>query len=157
MKKWLLAAAAVLILSYGDFLPFENADAGDLYIVETLFVEKKGNRLVLLAEDIQGSGADVAAAAEDMKKTAPGRLFLRQVKRIVFCQGAQTQVDILSMPEEIPLGASVFVSNEPANKLLNDLENLEKRLEVQEEQAKNMITLAQLQNGALKEAGREDQ
>ena len=157
MKKWMLAAAVILVLGYGDLLPFENMDAGQMCIAETLLVESRRGEIVLYAENLRGSGADCVRAAEDMAQNAPGRLFLRQVKRIIFCGDARNQVDILELPAEVPLGAAVYVSDRSPQELLEDMESLEKRLETREQTEKKFITLANVQNGALKEAADENQ
>lgn len=154
--KWLLAAAAVLLLGYGDFLPFENMDAGEMCIVETLFVEQSGDHVTLSSGESEGRGVDLQAAAEEMEENAPGRLFLRQVKRIVFCQGTEKGVDLLNMPEELPLGAVVYLSDAPAETLLKNLETMEKQLKAKEQRERDIPTLAQLQNQVLKEAKREN-
>ena len=155
VKKFIITAAAVLILSYGDLLPFENMDAGELCIVETLFVEEKNGVVTLLSGDLQGNGKDFASAAENMEETAPGRLFLRQLKRIVFCQDAQERVNIMAIPNEIPLGAAIYVCEGPAKEMLEQQEDLEKRLEVREQEKHQTATLAQLQNRELKEENGE--
>lgn len=155
--KWLLAAAVALLLCYGDLLPFENRDAGEMCIVETLFVEQKGAYVALSSGEIQGMGKDLQAAAENMEENAPGGLFLRQVKRILFCQGAEKGVDLLKMPEELPLGAAIYRSDAPAEELLKELETMEKRLEAKEQRERDIPTLARIQNQVLKEAERENE
>lgn len=157
MKKWLFAAAALLILCYGDLLPFENVDAGQMCIVETLFIETQGNEICLYAENLNGCGADCTEAVENMKQIAPGRLYLRQVKRVVFCQGAEEYVDVLTLPQEVPLGAVVYTSQQPAQVLMEELENLEKRMETKEQTKGQIPTMAQLENAVLKEAEGEHQ
>ena len=157
MKKWLFSAAVLLILCYGDLLPFENVDAGQMCIVETLFVETRGNEICLYAENLRGCGTDCAEAVESMKQNAPGQLYLRQVKRVVFCQGAEKHVDVLTLPQELPLGAVVYTSQQSAQVLMEDLEHLEKRMETKEQTKRQIPTLAQLENAVLKEAEGEYQ
>lgn len=150
MKKFIIAAA-VLILSYGDLLPFENMDAGELCVVETLFVEEKEGLVTLSSGELQGSGDSFVSAVENMEDTASGRLFLRQLKRMVFCQDAQKRVNIMAIPREIPLGTAVYVCKAGAEEMLEEQESLEKRLEVREQEKHQTATLAQLQNWALEE------
>lgn len=149
MKKWMLAAAVMLIFVYSDLAPFESMDAGELCVVETLFVEKRGTRIRLLSEETEGVGETIAEAVEHMKENAAGRLFLRQVQRVVFCNGAEEFVDMLELPWEIPLGAGVYQSESSAEDLMKDLNGLEGRLKVMEQQKNKVPTLAQLKNMQL--------
>jgi len=149
MKKLILAAAAALLFAYGDVAPFEPVDAGEMCIVETLFVEKSGNQIRLVAKDAEGAGETIADAVSDMKQEAPGRLFLRQVKRVVFCGSETENVDFLSMPSDIPIGAAVYATRDRADDLLEGLETLEKKLDVREKEKRTVATLAQIMNRQL--------
>lgn len=149
MKKLILAAVLALLLLYGDIAPFEPVDAGEMCIVETLFVEKSGNQIRLVAKDAEGAGETIADAVSDMKEEAPGRLFLRQVKRVVFCGSETENVDFLSMPSDIPIGAAVYATRDRADDLLEGLETLEKKLNVREKEKRTVATLAQIMNRQL--------
>lgn len=89
MKKWALGIFAALAVGYFGLLPFESTDAGELYVVETLLVEADENQVRLYSGDTMGSGATPAEAVQDMERKAPGQLFLRQTKRLIFCDGAE--------------------------------------------------------------------
>lgn len=149
MKYWILAAVGVLLLLYGDFGPFEPVDAGEMCIVETLFVEKTGNQIRLVAKEAEGAGRTMAEAVSDMEDEAPGRLFLRQVKRVVFCGSGADTVDFLSMPSDIPVGAAVYATKDRADDLLEGIDTLEKKLDVREKEKNSVATLAQIMNRQL--------
>lgn len=150
--KWIIAAAAALAVGFLDLLPFESVDAGALYIVETLMVEMENGEVRLYAGAADGSGATVKDAAADMERSAPGMLFLRQTKRIIFCGGAENEVDFLSLPEDLPMGTGVYVSALSAEDLLENQERLEQILEARERREEgNLPTLAELKNNVLKE------
>ncbi len=151
MKKWLLAGCAALVLLYGDLMPFEGVDAGELCVVETLIVSAEGGNIALWSRDAEGTGEDFTKALELMEETAPGKLFLKQIKRVVFCQGAEEQVDVPELPREIPLGAAVYCSAHPPKKLLEDLDGLEKTMEVRENTGAEIPTLARVKNQGLRE------
>lgn len=149
MKYWILAAVGTILLIYGDIGPFEPVDAGEMCIVETLFVEKTGNQIRLVAEEAEGTGSTMAEAVSDMEDEAPGKLFLRQVKRVVFCGNGAESLDFLSMPEDIPVGAAVYATKDKADDLLEGIDTLEKKLDVREKEKSSVATLAQIMNRQL--------
>lgn len=146
MKLWLLAGVVALCVGYFDLLPFESVDAGELYIVETLMVEDRAGEVSLYAGDVEGHGATMDAAVADMENYAPGRLFLRQTKRLIFCGGSEVMP--MELPETLPMGAAVYGAEESAETLL-DAKELEDILEARERRFGNMPTLADLKNDAL--------
>lgn len=146
MKLWLLAGIVALCVGYFDLLPFESVDAGELYIVETLLVEEHDRGVSLYAGEAEGHGTSLDAALADMKDWAPGQLFLRQTKRIIFCGGEV--MNPMELPETLPMGAGVYGSEESAKTLL-DAKDLEDILEARERRQDNMPTLADLKNSAL--------
>lgn len=149
MKKWWVAVAVVLCLGYGNLFPFEKTDAGELCIVETLLVEQQGGTTTLYSIDAQGTGETMAAALADMEDHAPGQLFLRQVKRIVFCGVTTQPPDLFDLPEDIPLGANVYISPQQGQELQQELERLEAQLYGKERRERSRTTLAQLRNQEL--------
>lgn len=146
MRLWLLAGIAALCVGYFDLLPFESVDAGELYIVETLLVEQDIWGVNLYADEVQGCGATMTEALADMEEWAPGQVFLRQTKRIIFCGGTEARPG--ELPEDLPMGAGVYETTQSAEILLeiNDLEDI---LEARERRQKQMPTLADLKNSAL--------
>jgi hypothetical protein len=153
VKKWLIAGTLVLLLGYCDLLPFQSMDAGNLLVVETLLIEENAGEVHLYAQDLEGTGQDVVTAAENMAENAPGQLFLRQTKRLIFC--GDTELELLDLPEELPVGAIVYQDPRTAEELLAQLETLEPMLEAREKRAERVPTLAQLQNRQL-EAQKEN-
>ena len=146
MKLWLLAGLVALCVGYFDLLPFESVDAGELYIVETLMVEETAGGVRLYAGETEGRGGTLRAAAADMENHAPGQLFLRQTKRLIFCNGAEVRP--MELPETLPMGAAVYQTEESAEELLEETE-LEDVLEARERRQGDMPTLADLKNEAL--------
>lgn len=146
MKLWLLAGIAALCVGYFDLLPFESVDAGELYVVETLIVEQDIWGVSLYADDVQGYGATVTEALADMEEWAPGQIFLRQTKRIIFCGG--TEAAPMELPEDLPMGAGMYETKQSAETLL-EMDDLEDILEARERRQKRMPTLADVKNCAL--------
>lgn len=146
MRLWLLAGLVALCVGYFDLLPFESVDAGELYIVETLMVEQTAQGIDLYAGDAEGHGSTMDAAVADMERWAPGQLFLRQTKRLIFCGGRVTEP--MDLPETLPMGAGVYSTEESAETLL-DADELEDVLEAWERRQKNIPTLAELKNNKL--------
>jgi hypothetical protein len=149
VKKWLVAGMLVLLAGYLDLLPFQSEDAGELLVVETLLIQEEAGEVHLYGLDLEGTGRDVAAAAENMAENAPGQLFLRQTKRLIFC--GDTQPDLLDLPEELPVGAVVYADPREAQELLGQLDTLEAVLEAREKHSEDVPTLARLQNRYLGE------
>lgn len=153
MKKWIICGIMALLLGYGDVLPFEKVDAGQLCVVETLLVEQDDEGVILYSTVSQGCGKTIEEAARNMEEATPGRLFLRQVKRVIQCGGGR--IDLLKMPEEIPTGAIIYVYPREAETLLENIEVIEQRLEAKEQRERNLPTLGNYQNWMLKEDGYE--
>ena len=145
MKKWILCLAAFIVLDLLDLWPFEQEDTSTLYIVETLQVETGPETVTFRTGGIEGTGADPASAIELLEDKVPGKLFLRQARRVIFLKGAERYLDPSALPDQLPAGAYVYRSaEEPA-----DLEKLEPVLTAQEQLRKDIPTLAQLKNGIL--------
>lgn len=147
MKKWYLAAAGLLLAGAAVcFRPFSPADPGTLCVAQTLIVETEGDQVTVWGADLEARGKTAREAAEVMAQKAPGTLFLRQVKRIIFCGGAENVL----LPREIPMGAVLYRSGEPGAVLREDLEALEAVLEARERRERSLPTLAQMENSALR-------
>lgn len=147
LKKWI--AAGLIILISLCFHPFQAADAGELCVAETVIVENTGDNVEMWAAGVHGQGRTASDAAADMAQSAPGTLFLRQVKRVIFCGGAERSEEARSLPEEIPMGAVIYESQEPGWALSEELEELEEVLEARERREKEPATLAQIKNQVL--------
>lgn len=116
MKLWLLALAAAAIV----FPPFKAVDPGRLCVVETLVLAQTKDAYCIYGGEWSGKGETLSAALADMERTVPGKLFLRQVQRVIFCQS-----DALPVPEEVPMGAAVYRSGLDGESLWEDLKKLE--------------------------------
>lgn len=125
MKLWLLALAVAAVL----FPPFKAVDPGRLCVVETLILEQGPGECRVYGGEWSGKGNTVPEAVEDMANVAPGKLFLRQVQRIIYCREAT-----LPVPEEIPAGAAVYRSELDGETLWKDLSDLEPVLQEWEQE-----------------------
>lgn len=149
MKRWLLGGIAALTVGYLGWLPFPCTDAGELYVVETLLLEQEGRDTVLCTGELTGRGTSVSDALADLERQAPGQLFLRQVQRLIFCGGAETGLDPLLLPEDLPMGAAVYCTRTPAEELAQEIDHWNQVLEAQERREAPTPTMAELQNSAL--------
>ena len=149
MKRGIIGLLAALVVGWLGWLPFPRTDAGELFVVETLLLEADGETVTLHAGEVTGTGATLDMALEDLASQAPGELFLRQTRRMIFCGGAQQQLDPLRLPEELPMGAAVYGTETPAEELTEKTKKINDILEAQERREKNMPTLARLKNSAL--------
>lgn len=154
MKKWVIGIAVVLAAIC--FHPFEAADTGELLVAQTLIIEGEENELSLWAAGLHATGKTAQTAVDKIADRAPGKLFLRQTGRIILCGGTE-QFEKMELPEEIPMGAVVYRSNESAEALNKRLKELEAVLEARERREQDLPTLAQLKNeqieGAYLETG----
>lgn len=149
MKRWIFGLLAAMAVGYLGWLPFPCADAGELFVVETLLLEADGEQVKLCAGELTGEGTSLPEALADLRSQAPGELFLRQTRRMIFCGGAEKRLDPLLLPEELPMGAAVYATKTPAEELSQDPETLDAVLEAQERREQDMPTLARLKNSAL--------
>ena len=143
MKKWL--AGAVLLLILVVFPPFHAADAGQLWVVETLMVEEMPKGFTVYAGELSGQGRTIGEALSTLQEYAPGELFLRQVKRLVLC--GDTALPVL--PEEIPMGAVVYTWPGSGGELWQRLSRVEPVLDARERQNDDQTRLADLEDAAL--------
>lgn len=149
MRKWIIAGIAALVVGYGGLLPFEQMDAGELVVVETLFVESEDGNVTLTAAGNRGTGQDMETAKQALEVNTPGQLFLRQAKRIVFCGGAEDRIQMQDLPEEVPVGVVVYYSNLPAEYLSRQTDRLEAVLDAREKRQEELTKLADLENARL--------
>lgn len=156
MRKWLITGLAALALFYSGAKPFETFDTSKLCVVETLLIEQTEEGVRLCGEGIQGVGATVKEAVANMEASAPGQLFLRQVKRILFCGGAEKTLDLTKLPEEISYGTICYRSGSSTKTLCEDLEVLEARLDAREKRDEQLPTLAKRLNQMIKRGDAEN-
>ena len=149
MKRFWWLILTVLVLWFGKAGPFSPMDAGEMCILETMFVQRESGQIRMLGKDVEGSGASFYEAYEDMADNAPGKLYLRQVRRVIFC-GSETEFeDFICLPEDIPLGALIYRTDAAPETLMEQLDNLERKLLVEEKEGETAPKLAQLLNWEL--------
>lgn len=139
MKLWLLALAAAAVV----FPPFKAVDPGRLCVVETLILEQTPEECRIYGGAWSGRGNTLSEAMTDMADTAPGKLFLRQVQRVIYCDET-----LIPVPEEIPLGAVVYRSGKDGESLWQDLSVLEPVLR-EWEQEKDLPRVSDLRQDDL--------
>lgn len=115
MKKWAYGLL-VLVLLYGNLWPFEPVDARELWVVEQLNIDIWQGKIRFWGENIQGTGETMKEAQKSMEEASEGTLFLRQVTKIVLWDEAGERLNLLELPEELPLGAVVYEGTEQAGK-----------------------------------------
>ncbi len=148
MKKWIIALAGLGIL--WAIRPFQGIDAGSLCVVETLLVEPKQGEIYVASGALNGTGATVSEALQDMAEHTPGTLFLRQVRRVILCDDEAGIQSLMGLPEEIPMGALIYTSGETAASLQAQ-DALDQVLEAREQRDRTMPSLAMVKNHWLEE------
>ena len=146
MKKWLLLALAALLIQHFGLWPFPETDAAELSVAQTLTVECLEGRVILRTEQGEGAGKNLSSALMDLQENVPGQLFLRQVRRVVFCGGAEETVPPETLPEDLPMGACLY-GWQGETEL--DLETLDPVLEAREARDPDRLTLAMLEDARL--------
>ena len=151
-KKWIVALLAALIVAYLGLWPFDSLDAGEIYMVETLLVSENDGEIGVYTGEFSAEGNTVNEAIKNLAERTPGQLFLRQTKRVIFCGDAEERINICAMPKELPVGVIVYRSDQEPEKLQEDYEEMERRLEAKERREDRRPILAELQNRALEKA-----
>lgn len=146
MKKWIIALVGLGIL--WAIHPFRGIDAGSLCVVETLLIESEQGEVSVASGKLTGSGGTVQAALENMAEHTPGTLFLRQVRRVILCGGKYDTNVLMELPDEIPLGAMIYTSDESAESLRQQ-DTLDQVLEAREQRNHTMPNLAEVRNHRL--------
>lgn len=147
MKKLLWCLAAALLVGALDLWPFRQEDAGALYLVETLLVEADASGIELYAGDLSAGGGTMDEALSALEERAPGQLFLRQTKRVIFCAGAERYCSPMDLPEQVPMGAALYSCRAGAEAL--EPEPLGEILEARERRMPETPTLAQGKNSVM--------
>lgn len=151
MKKWIGAALALALL--WSMRPFVPVDAGELFTVETLLVERTNGVVTVIAGGETGTGETIEKALEQMTENAPGILFLRQVRRVIFC-GTDWNIETMAaLPEELPVGALLYTSPCSAQTLA-EWKNLDKVMSAREQSGEHGVDLAKMKNRLLTEESR---
>ena len=145
MGRWIAGLLAILLTGFIGWWPFRQQDTGELYIVDTLLVERKEANVRLYAGEAAGRGENMTEALRDLEEQAPGQLFLRQTCRVIYCGGAEA--DVMDLPEDLPVGTYIYVWDRAAADL--DVEKLKEVLEARERRNSDIPTLSKLENQAL--------
>lgn len=145
MKKWLFPGA--LLLALLCFPPFDGSDAGKLWVAETLIIEEQPDGVAVYARNLTAEGRTLHEALEQMKKYVPGELFLRQLKRLIFCGDMM----LMRLPEEIPLGAVVYVYPGSGEAIWQQLGELEPVLDAREQAEPHSPRLSELMDRQLRQ------
>lgn len=146
MKKWSFLLVLVLVLLW--FPPFDGSDAGQLWVVETLIVEEKAESVAVYAKNLTAEGRTLHEALETLKEYVPGELFLRQIKRLIFCGDMM----LMRLPEEIPLGAAVYVYPGSGENIWQQLATIEPVLDAREKADPGSPRLSELMDRHLRQA-----
>lgn len=145
MKKWIVVAG---ILLGWALRPFGAEDAGSLYVVDTLALETKEGQVIATDGTVEGSGATVKDALDEMALHTPGILFLRQTRRIILCGENRELEMIRALPDEIPMGAFLYQTEQPIERIKEDKE-LNEVLTARETEGLMVPSLAQVRNQML--------
>lgn len=88
MKHWLVLTAAVALIA--ALSPFKGTDVGKLRPAQWVYLSRQGNVLCLETDTgDRGVGADVAAALKDLRRCAPGEMFLETADYALVSREAQ--------------------------------------------------------------------
>lgn len=78
--KWIVSLLAILLITALGWLPFRGTDVATLEPAETLYVAVEEKQVLIETDGgWLGKGETVDAAVEDLKKSAPGQVFLQTV------------------------------------------------------------------------------
>lgn len=109
MKKigtWLLLAA---VLAGFGALPVRGTDVAELLPARLLTVEAEQGVFVLKTDnDAEGRGPTVELAMADLKRTAPGELFLSTVEHVVVTRNAWSQMPKLAVSDTLRPAAKLY-------------------------------------------------
>ena len=109
MKKWMLALAALMW-----FAPVKGTDVGKLLPVELVSLRKDGEALLVQTDtgDI-GIGDTLDAAMRDLKRGAPGEIFLETADYLVL--SANSREVWAGLADYFRPGTLVFLMEEPVD------------------------------------------
>ncbi len=130
MKRWMvyaLAVAAVLALR-----PRENMDVSNLLPVELLYINKEAGFIRVETDTgAVGVGRDLNSALQNLKDTAPGKVFLETADYLIVTEQTKgllpALVEILRPAAEVCIGinadaqAAVYLKAHPPKTTLNDI------------------------------------
>lgn len=117
MKRWWVYIVMYLIVGVLGLSPFEATDVATLSPVEVIWLEQQGNlvRIETDGKDI-GIGKSVLEALENMKRTAPGTVFLDTADYLIVRKGNEKLIS--QMKSALRPSCSVCIAQEKPD-LLN--------------------------------------
>ena len=88
MRYFALGFAVFLLAAAFFYAPAASNELGGLIPVETLVVSRAGTSVCVRGGAVRGTGADWAAALDDLHATAPGTVFLETAERVIVAEDA---------------------------------------------------------------------
>ena len=96
MKKLVLWALVIVVISVADMLPFTGTDVAKLHPIEVLIVQQNNGILSISTDSgITGFGKDVSQAISDLKLVAAGDVFLETANYVLLSPGCEDVIDTL--------------------------------------------------------------
>ena len=108
MKRWWVYIVLYLVVGVLGLSPFEATDVATLSPVEVIWLEQQGNlvRIETDGKDI-GIGKSVLEALENMKRTAPGTVFLDTADYLIVRKGNEKLISLRGENGEVKLSVRV--------------------------------------------------
>jgi hypothetical protein len=94
MKKLVLWALVIVVISVSDMLPFAGTDVAKLHPIEVLIVQRNNDILSISTDSgITGFGEDVPQALSDIKLVAAGEVFLETANYVLLSPDCSDVID----------------------------------------------------------------
>lgn len=94
MKKLVLWALVIVVISVADMLPFTGTDVAKLHPIEVLIVQQNNGILSISTDSgITGFGKDVPQALSDLKLVAAGEVFLETANYVLLSPDCSDVID----------------------------------------------------------------
>ncbi len=107
-RTWARLAAAAVVLGV---LPVRGTDVAELLPTRVLTAEAVPGGIRLNTEGgISGTGATLELAMADLKRTAPGALFLGTVEQVIVARNAWNQAEALTAGEALRPAAKLYLA-----------------------------------------------
>ena len=108
IRTWALLTAALVIFGV---LPVQGTDVAELLPARVLTVEAVPGGIRLDTEGgISGIGTTLELAMADLKRTAPGALFLGTVEHVIVARNAWDQAEALTAGEALRPAAKLYLA-----------------------------------------------
>ena len=120
MRTAALLAAAFLLAAAVWYAPETATDLESLIPVETLVVTREDGSVTVTGGGLCGTGADWAAAMEDLEASAPGTVFLKTTDRVILAEGAADCLEAVRADERLRPAVQLFWLRGSAGPALED-------------------------------------